>query len=338
MQIDVTSTARRAEPVGTTAAAVSVITGDDIRRAGVTTIADALALADGVHVARSNNGSWAVVGARLQRQHAEQAAGDGRRPHGLLAALHRRVLEHPRLRARGHRPHRGDPRPGRDALGRQRRQRRHQHHHAPLARYARRLRERVGRQRGPRDRRGSLRRRHAATRRGACTASSPTATASSFSTGGASGDPRRRGQAGFRVDGGDSAGTNWMLLGNAFHSRDELPDRAAGRVHRSVAAGALVGAAVGHVAPRRAVVLPPRVPPRPAAAHAPHRHRSTSTPSTPLVLGTRHNIVWGGGVRINRDNTHGSAAIRFDPDSRASTPLPTCSSRTRSRSSPAGRS
>jgi iron complex outermembrane receptor protein len=61
MQIDVTSTARRAEPVGTAAAAVSVITGDDIRRAGVTTIADALALADGVLVARSNNGTWAVT-------------------------------------------------------------------------------------------------------------------------------------------------------------------------------------------------------------------------------------------------------------------------------------
>ncbi len=61
MQIDVTATARRAEPVGTTAAAVSVITGDDIRRAGVTTIADALALAGGVLVARSSNGAWAVT-------------------------------------------------------------------------------------------------------------------------------------------------------------------------------------------------------------------------------------------------------------------------------------
>src|SRR5688572_2920085 len=61
MQVDVVSAGRRAEPVGTAAAAVSVITGDDIRRAGVTTIADALALADGVHVARFNNGSWSVT-------------------------------------------------------------------------------------------------------------------------------------------------------------------------------------------------------------------------------------------------------------------------------------
>ena len=60
MRIDVTTTSRQPEPIGTTAAAISVITGDDIRRAGVTTIADALLLADGVHVARFNNGTWAI--------------------------------------------------------------------------------------------------------------------------------------------------------------------------------------------------------------------------------------------------------------------------------------
>lgn len=60
MQVDVTLATREPEPVRRTAAAISVITGDDIRRSGVTTIADALALADGVHVARFNNGTWAV--------------------------------------------------------------------------------------------------------------------------------------------------------------------------------------------------------------------------------------------------------------------------------------
>src|SRR5688572_14540470 len=60
MRIDVTTTARQLQPLGTTAAAIFVITGDDIRRAGVTTIADALLLADGMHVARFNNGTWAI--------------------------------------------------------------------------------------------------------------------------------------------------------------------------------------------------------------------------------------------------------------------------------------
>src|SRR4051812_19192176 len=52
MRIDVTTASRRDTPVEATAAAVSVITRDDIRRAGVTTIADALLLADAVNVSR----------------------------------------------------------------------------------------------------------------------------------------------------------------------------------------------------------------------------------------------------------------------------------------------
>ena len=60
MRIDVTTASRREQPIGTTAAAMTVITGDDIRRAGVTTIADAIRLADGVHVSRFNNGTWRI--------------------------------------------------------------------------------------------------------------------------------------------------------------------------------------------------------------------------------------------------------------------------------------
>ena len=61
MQIDVTLATRRPEPVAATPTAISVVTGDEIRRAGVTTLADAIALADGVHVARFNNGTWSVT-------------------------------------------------------------------------------------------------------------------------------------------------------------------------------------------------------------------------------------------------------------------------------------
>src|SRR4051812_38265962 len=61
MEVDVTSANRREEPIGSTAAAVSVITRDDIRRSGVTTLADALLLADGVEVARFNTGTWAIT-------------------------------------------------------------------------------------------------------------------------------------------------------------------------------------------------------------------------------------------------------------------------------------
>ena len=59
--MDVTLTSWAPEPAGMTAAAVSIVTGEDIRRSGVTTIPDALALATGVHVARFNNGSWSIT-------------------------------------------------------------------------------------------------------------------------------------------------------------------------------------------------------------------------------------------------------------------------------------
>src|SRR6185503_1890697 len=60
MNLEITTADRRVEPVVETTAAVSVVTRDDIRRSGATTIADALRLATGVMVAEANNGSWAV--------------------------------------------------------------------------------------------------------------------------------------------------------------------------------------------------------------------------------------------------------------------------------------
>jgi iron complex outermembrane receptor protein len=61
MQIDVTTVSRESERRIDAPAAVSVITGEDIRRYGVDTLADALRLADSVSVARFNGGSWAVA-------------------------------------------------------------------------------------------------------------------------------------------------------------------------------------------------------------------------------------------------------------------------------------
>src|SRR3954468_2060697 len=61
MQVNVTLATRRPEPLATIPAAISVITGDAIRRAVVTPIAHAIALADGVAVARFNNGTWSIT-------------------------------------------------------------------------------------------------------------------------------------------------------------------------------------------------------------------------------------------------------------------------------------
>ena len=58
--LDVTSVSRRSEKLSETAAAVSVIRQDDIRRSGVTTLPEAMRLADGLDVARVNSSTWAI--------------------------------------------------------------------------------------------------------------------------------------------------------------------------------------------------------------------------------------------------------------------------------------
>src|SRR6185436_667886 len=56
----VTSVSRAEEPRFQTPAAIQVITADDIRRVGATSLADALRLSPGVHVARINSSQWAI--------------------------------------------------------------------------------------------------------------------------------------------------------------------------------------------------------------------------------------------------------------------------------------
>jgi iron complex outermembrane receptor protein len=56
----VTSVSRRPEAQREAAASVYVITADDIRRSGVTTIPDALRLAPGVEVARNGSNEWTI--------------------------------------------------------------------------------------------------------------------------------------------------------------------------------------------------------------------------------------------------------------------------------------
>jgi iron complex outermembrane receptor protein len=60
MDVQVTSVLRKPERRAESAAAVYVITADDMRRAGVLTIPDALRLAPGVEVARIDANKWAI--------------------------------------------------------------------------------------------------------------------------------------------------------------------------------------------------------------------------------------------------------------------------------------
>jgi iron complex outermembrane receptor protein len=60
MDLDVTSVAKQPEPYGQAPAAIQVITGDEIRRSGASSIPEALRLADSLDVAQKNSHDWAI--------------------------------------------------------------------------------------------------------------------------------------------------------------------------------------------------------------------------------------------------------------------------------------
>ncbi|HEY6894756.1 MAG TPA: TonB-dependent receptor plug domain-containing protein [Rhodanobacteraceae bacterium] len=59
-EIEVTSVSRRPEPIRDAPAAIYVISGEDIRRSGAVTLAEALRLAPNLEVARVNSQSYAI--------------------------------------------------------------------------------------------------------------------------------------------------------------------------------------------------------------------------------------------------------------------------------------
>ena len=60
MSLEVTTVSRRSQKLSEVASAVFVITQDDIRRSGVTSIPEALRMAPGVEVARIGTDKWAI--------------------------------------------------------------------------------------------------------------------------------------------------------------------------------------------------------------------------------------------------------------------------------------
>ena len=61
MEIEITSAARKPQKLSNTAAAAFIITQEDIKRSGVTTVMDALRMAPGIHVAQIDGNKWAVT-------------------------------------------------------------------------------------------------------------------------------------------------------------------------------------------------------------------------------------------------------------------------------------
>lgn len=72
MELEVTSAGKFPQPMAEIPAAITVISQDDLRRSGVRTLADALRLATGVHVARLDNRTWAISARGLNAQTANK--------------------------------------------------------------------------------------------------------------------------------------------------------------------------------------------------------------------------------------------------------------------------
>jgi iron complex outermembrane receptor protein len=68
LDIEVTSVSKSAEKISKAASAVYVITQEDIRRSGFTSIPEALRMAPGIHVAQMSSNQWAISARGFNRQ------------------------------------------------------------------------------------------------------------------------------------------------------------------------------------------------------------------------------------------------------------------------------
>jgi iron complex outermembrane receptor protein len=71
-KIEVTIATRRATPLNQTAAAVAVVTREDIRASGATSIPEALRMVPGLNIAQINSNTWAIGARGFQWQYANK--------------------------------------------------------------------------------------------------------------------------------------------------------------------------------------------------------------------------------------------------------------------------
>ena len=96
MAIQVTSVAKKAQKQSEAPAAIHVITQDDIRRSGVTSIAEALRLVPGLQVARIDSNSWGITARGFNALFANKllVLMDGRSVYStLFSGVHWEVLD-----------------------------------------------------------------------------------------------------------------------------------------------------------------------------------------------------------------------------------------------------
>lgn len=72
LDLEVTSVSKRPQKLSEAPAAVTVVTGEDIRRSGVTSIPEALRMVPGLHVAQIDGSKWAITARGFNSQFANK--------------------------------------------------------------------------------------------------------------------------------------------------------------------------------------------------------------------------------------------------------------------------
>ncbi len=72
LDVEVTSVSKRAQKLSEAPAAITVLTSEDIRRSGITTVPDLLRMVPGMHVANQNANSWAITARGFNDQFANK--------------------------------------------------------------------------------------------------------------------------------------------------------------------------------------------------------------------------------------------------------------------------
>lgn len=316
--IEISSVSRRAERLADAPAAVYVITRDEIRRAGVTTLAEALRLAPNLEVARIRSNSWAITARGFNSGSANKLLVmiDGRTVYTplhagvfwdvqdlVLADVERiEVVSGPGGTLWGANAFNGVinivSRSARDTAGAT--------VAAPVA--------------GSEERGASLRHGFAigdpADRGGARVyAKRYLYDGSRLADGSPVRDAWSHGQAGFRADWGPSTSA-WTLQGDAYEGRGQMPampdsrqsgGNVLGRWSRELANGG--GLQVQAHADTYDRKQPGFFTEQLDTLDIDVQHR--------FAWGTRHELVWGGGYRRQQDRTTGGTLLAFVPaDSR----------------------
>jgi iron complex outermembrane recepter protein len=88
MRLEVTSVSKKERPLGTSPAAVFVLTQEDIRRSGLTSLPELLRLVPGLHVARIDGSKWAVTARGFNGRYANKllVLVDGRTVYSPLSS------------------------------------------------------------------------------------------------------------------------------------------------------------------------------------------------------------------------------------------------------------